>query len=263
MTVRDRFTSVLGGAVAGILGGLFGVGGGAILVPILTGALGATQHQAHGTSLAAIGATAVAGIIVYGASGRVDWATAAVAGLASVLTARLGARAASKISQRQLKFAFAAFVAVVGARLLWSAAPGPALLGTGIPMRILVDLGTGALVGLLAGFMGVGGGVIAVPAFVLLLGMPQHVAQGTSLALILVTAPAGALEHARRGNVLGRLVPGLAIGAAAGGLLASVLVQRIPVLVLTRAFAVFLLALSAHTALQARRMALAGHSKGA
>ena len=107
---------------------------------------------------------------------------------------------------------------------------------------VAIDITLGAAVGLLAGFMGVGGGLLAVPAFTLLLGMPQHLAQGTSLAVILVAAPAGAIEHARHGNVVGRLIPALALGAALGGPLSSLLVQHVPQALLVRIFCLFLLA---------------------
>ena len=93
----------------------------------------------------------------------------------------------------------------------------------------------------MAGYMGVGGGILAVPAFTLLLGMPQQMAQGTSLAVILATAPAGALEHHRHGNVATELVPAFAVGTVLGGPLASLLAQHMPQTLLVRAFAVFIL----------------------
>lgn len=243
MTPRDRWASVLGGAGAGAFGGLFGVGGGILLVPVITGMLGRTQHEAHGTSLAAIGATALAGVIVYGLGGHVDWITALVAGTSSLLTARIGARLASRTSTRTLKLAFSIMLVLVAARLLWRVPAGHALLEQmRLPARIAFDLAVGASVGFLAGVMGVGGGVIAVPAFTLLLGMSQQLAQGTSLALILIAAPAGAIEHARHGNVVGNVALWLAIGAVAGGLMTAALVQSAPGPLLTRGFAIFLLA---------------------
>jgi len=242
MNARDHAGAALAGAVAGLSGGLFGVGGGVVLVPMLTGRFRLTQHQAHGTSLAAIGATALASLFVYAVHGNVAWLAAAPVALASVLTARYGARWASRVSRRALARAFAAFLVLVAVRLLWRV---PA--GAGVPLAhgwpaLALDLGLGAAIGLLAGFMGVGGGLIAVPAFTLLFGMTQQAAQGTSLAVILFTAAAGAVEHARHGNLVGRLVPGLALGAALGGPLASWFAQSLPHEVLARAFAVFLLA---------------------
>jgi len=72
MNAGGRIRALLAGLLAGIAGGLFGVGGGIILIPLLTGWFKTTQHQAHGTSLAAIGATAVASIIVYGIHSHVE-----------------------------------------------------------------------------------------------------------------------------------------------------------------------------------------------
>ncbi|HVP14131.1 MAG TPA: sulfite exporter TauE/SafE family protein, partial [Terriglobales bacterium] len=115
------------------------------------------------------------------------------------------------------------------------------------------ELLLGAAIGVLAGFMGVGGGILAVPAFTLVLGMTQAMGQGTSLAVILVTAPAGAIEHHRHGNVVLWVVPGLAVGAALGGPLASVVAHHLPQAVLARAFAVFLLASAVHLWLRSGR----------
>lgn len=241
MTAAERSRAGLVGFAAGLAGGLFGVGGGIIMVPLLTALYGLTQHQAHGTSLAAIGATAVAGMAVYAWHGQVDWAAAGVMALTSMLTARLGARLATRTSKRRLARIFALFLLVVAVRLLWKApsGTGPVLFGW---VAIASELVLGAGVGLLAGFMGVGGGILAVPALTLLFGFTQQGAQGTSLALILVSAPLGALEHHRHGNVAVPLLPALAIGALIGAPLASQLAQHLPQAVLARGFALFLAA---------------------
>lgn len=239
--------------MAGFAGGLFGVGGGIVLIPILTGGFGLTQHQAHGTSLAIIGATAVAAILVYGGYGNVAWSTALVVAIGSLLTARYGARWANRTSSHGLTRAFAVFLMLVAVRLLWQAPevtehalrPGLGPLAFGLVL--------GGAVGVLAGYMGVGGGILAVPAFTLALGMSQQAAQGTALATMVVTAPAGAIEHHRHGNVVGRLVPWLAAGAVIGAPLASWTAQQVPHLVLVRMFAVFLLVNAAHTWFRTRR----------
>jgi uncharacterized membrane protein YfcA len=253
MTAAGRLRALLAGLVAGMAGGLFGVGGGIVLIPILTGAFHTTQHEAHGTSLAAIGATALASIVVYGLHGHVAWWVALAVGISSAFAARFGARAAARTSPRGLTVGFAVFLVLVAIRLLWKPPTGTSSLHLGIVPSIALDLVLGIAVGMLAGYMGVGGGIIAVPAFTLLMGMPQQLAQGTSLAVILVTAPAGALEHARHGNLVWRLVPGLAIGAAIGAVAASWWVQGLPHALLSRAFAVFLLVNAALTGLRARR----------
>ena len=106
---------------------------------------------------------------------------------------------------------------------------------------------TGVLAGLLAGFFGVGGGVIVVPALILLFGhlglggdWIPHLAVGSSLATVVGTGAASTLAHHRRGGVRWDLVlalaPGIVLGASAGAAVAGAL----PELWLTRVFAVFL-----------------------
>lgn len=247
MKASDRLWGLLFGLVAGVAGGLFGVGGGLLLVPLLTGRFRLTQHQAHGTSLAVIGLTALAALAVYGAFANVAWGTAAVVGLASALTARFGARWASRTSPQGLRRAFAVFMVLVAARLLASPPqPSGSPFHHG-PLGLAFDLALGGAIGLLAGFMGVGGGLLAVPAFTLGLGMAQQAAQGTSLAVILVTGPAGAIEHARHGNVAWPLVPMLALGVIVGAPLSSWLAQLLPHAILANGFAMFLLANAGYT----------------
>ena len=245
---RTGWVAALAGFVAGVTGGLFGVGGGIILVPVLTQFFGLTQHQAHGTSLAVIGATAIAGLVVYGLAGNVAWWPAVLMSISSVFAAQLGARLAAKVSTRGLTLAFAAMLVIIAMRILLAPPVGSSQHALTGGLGLVAALGTGAATGLLAGFMGVGGGAVAVPALTIVFGMSQQLAQGTSLALILVTAPFGALEHHRLGNVVTRLMPGLAIGALLGAPLASVVAQRLPQVPLARGFAVFLIANAARMA---------------
>lgn len=253
MSAGGWLRALLAGLLAGLAGGLFGVGGGIVLIPLLTGWFGASQHQAHGTSLAAIGATALASIVVYGAHSHVAWGTALVVGVASAFSARFGARAAARTSARGLMIAFATFMVVVAARLLWKPEVASAPAAHALPVQIGIDLLVGLAVGMLSGYMGVGGGILAVPAFTMLMGMTQQLAQGTSLAVILITAPAGAIEHARHGNLVWRIVPALALGASVGALASSSWVQGLPHSLLARGFALFLLVNAAVTGLRAAR----------
>jgi uncharacterized protein len=237
----DRAEALLGGVFAGLASGLFGVGGGLLLVPILTRRFHCSQHQAHGTSLAVIGLTALAGVVVYAWNGQVHWTTALGVAVASAVTARFGARLTTRLSSVGLSRAFAVFLVIVAVRLLVKT-PQPSQVSFHHGwVGLAIDLALGAAVGFVAGFMGVGGGILAVPVFTLALGMTQQAAQGTSLAVILVSGPAGAIEHARHGNVVGGLVPWLAIGSLVGAPLASWMAQLLPHVTLVRSFAVFLL----------------------
>jgi len=108
------------GFIAGILSGLLGVGGGIILVPLMVTYLGITQHIAHGTSLAVIVPTAVAGSIVYGFNGNINFMPALNLAVGSILGASLGARWMKKIPAKQLKQLFGVFLVLVGIRMLIS-----------------------------------------------------------------------------------------------------------------------------------------------
>jgi len=247
MSARDRIRGLIAGALTGIAGGLFGVGGGLVLIPILTGFFRLTQHQAHGTSLAVIGATAITAILVYGAHANIAWSRAAFIALGSLVTARLGARWAARLPAHTLRRAFAVFLVLVAIRLLWQVPPVGARAMLSEPAELFASLLLGLAAGTLAGVMGVGGGMLVVPALTLVFGLTQQAAQGTSLAVMVVTAPSAAFEHSRHGNVVWRLVPMLAVGAALGAPLASWSAQGLPHAWLVRGFALFILATAIHT----------------
>ena len=108
-------------------------------------------------------------------------------------------------------------------------------------LRDLVTVLSGLLVGVASGILGVGGGVLLVPLMTIGFGMPQHLAQGTSLAAIIPTSVVGAVTHDRRGNVLRRAALLIALGAVAGAVVGALVALRLPRELLARAFAVMLL----------------------
>ena len=114
---------------------------------------------------------------------------------------------------------------------------------------IIIGLGAGAL----SASLGVGGGVIYVPALVLFFSFDQHVAQGTSLAVIVPTALLGAIVHARAGRVVWTYAVPLGVAAIAGGLAGGWLALELGDTLLRRMFA----ALLAVTALRMLRVSLA------
>lgn len=103
----------------------------------------------------------------------------------------------------------------------------------------LVVIGLAA--GFLAGLLGVGGGIVMVPAMVLLLGFDQHVAQGTSLLVIIPAALTGSFTHHRRGRLVLRDAALLAAGGVIGAVIGSVLALSVEETTLRRLFAAFLL----------------------
>jgi uncharacterized protein len=210
------------GVGAGLLSGLFGVGGGVVLVPGLVLLLHLGQHQAHATSLAAIIVTAAGAMQPFAADGSVEWVGGALIAAGAILGANLGATVMHRLSAVRLRQAFAVLVILVAVRMLVPSDLPAGTEGQTIDALRLAGLGLlGLAAGTLSALMGVGGGVILVPALVLAFGFSQHAAEGTSLLVIIPTAIMGALRHARHGYTDWRL--GLLVGAGglAGGQLGA------------------------------------------
>jgi len=228
--------SLLIGASAGMLAGLTGVGGGVFLVPLMVGLLAMVQHQAHGTSFLVILPIAIVGAITYGILGHIDdWPL--LVGLVSggAVGVLLGARLMMLLPERHLKWLFGAFLVFVGFAMIITYTSAPTADASSIVLSwgfILSAIGIGFVAGILAGMMGVGGGVVMVPGMVLLLGVGQHTAQGVSLAAIAVKALLGALAHYRQGNVKPRMALLIIPAAAISCLLGSVVADQLDAAVL-------------------------------
>ncbi len=216
------------GLAAGGFGGMIGIGGGVIMVPLLTGLFKLSQHQAHGTSLLALVFTGLSGALMYGLHGQVDWQAAAVIAVAAVITARWGARFAHSLSEKKLRQGFGLFL-IVCAFLL---AAKPFVHANGVSNPVWVNfalfLATGAVTGFASGMMGIGGGVIMILSMVMLAGFNQHLAQGTSLLVMIPAGCAGSLTHWRLGNVTMKILPGLVTGILAGATFGGYSAHLIP-----------------------------------
>jgi uncharacterized membrane protein YfcA len=236
--MRTLATGLVIGLAAGLFGGLVGLGGGVVMIPLMVGFLGLRQQQAHGTSLVALVFTGIGGAATYWSRGAVDLAAAAALAVPAIATARFGARSAHALPEWQLKRAFGAFLLVVTALLLAK----PYLVGFSEPAagwsKVAVLVTAGAFTGFLSGMMGVGGGSLMVPAMVLLAGFPQVLAQGTSLLAMVPAGAAGAHKHAQLGNVVRRLLPGLVPGILAGTVAGSAVALRLDEGSLRLAFAI-------------------------
>ncbi|MEN8234775.1 MAG: sulfite exporter TauE/SafE family protein [Actinomycetota bacterium] len=117
MTTALTKAAVLGG-IAGVVAGMFGVGGGVIVVPGLVLWLSLSQQQASGTSTATIVVSSAAALVAFGAAGSVDWPTAALLLAGSVIGAWIGARFAHRVNERSLAIVFALVLAVAGLRMV-------------------------------------------------------------------------------------------------------------------------------------------------
>lgn len=187
------------GLVAGFLSGLFGVGGGILIVPALVLVMKMDQRLAHGTSLAAVLPIALSSTLGYTLEDKLDWPVAGLLAVGAVAGAVIGTHVLRLLPQRALGFCFAGLLAATALRLLidHSDAGGRADLHLASVVGLVV---LGFASGILAGLLGVGGGIVMVPAMVVLLGIPPAVAKGTSLAVIIPTSIMGTRRNRRNGN---------------------------------------------------------------
>jgi uncharacterized protein len=202
---------VLVGVAAGFMSGLFGVGGGVVIVPLLALLAGFPAKVATGTSLSAIVPISVAGITGYATAGEVDWALAACLSVGAVAGAIVGTRLLVWISPSALQVVFAGVMVITAVRLIVAEADpsgrGDLTLALAAGLVLL-----GIASGVLAGLLGVGGGIVIVPALTLLVGVPLVLAKGTSLAVILPTAVMGTFRNRR--TQLTALRPAAVVGTA-------------------------------------------------
>ncbi len=212
--------AVVAGALIGLSLGALGGGGSILAVPVLVYALGQSPAQATTGSLVVVGVTSLVGAITAYAAGNVMLARGVAFGVVALGGAVAGARASASVPEPVLLASFAVLMLAVGVLLAvrqWRgrrAAPDgaharrPALddpIITFSPTfacqcpRALKVLVTATLVGLLTGFLGVGGGFLVVPALLVALSLPMAYAAGTSLVVITLTSAVALLVRAGSG----------------------------------------------------------------
>lgn len=214
---------VLVGILAGFLSGLFGVGGGILIVPGLVLVARMDQRMAHGTSLAGVLPIAASSMVTYWAHDHIDWPVVLFLAIGAVSGAILGTKLLHVLPHRTLGIAFASLLLVSAARLFIADS------GTGRDdldfLMAVVLIVVGVLTGILAGLLGVGGGIIMVPAMMMLFGIPPVIAKGTSLGVIIPTAIMGTWRNRTKKNVDFRAatIVGIAgiLAAIAGGTLSA------------------------------------------
>lgn len=236
--------AALVGLVAGFLSGMFGVGGGILIVPALVLALGFDQRLAHGTSLAAVLPIAASGLIAFTVEDKVDWAVALALAVGAVAGAVIGTHVLHLLPHRTLALGFGLLLLATAARLLLdhSSADGRSGL-TVLSVVALVVLGLAT--GVLAGLLGVGGGIVMVPAMVVLFGIPGAVAKGTSLAVILPTSVMGTIRNRKRQNADLRVAAAVGLTGVVSSFPAGLIATRLDETVSSILFATLLVVVAA------------------
>ncbi|MSO14760.1 MAG: permease [Acidimicrobium sp.] len=192
-------TVVLVGMAAGFLSGMFGVGGGILIVPGLVLVAKMDQRIAHGTSLAAVLPISVASLMTYWSHDHVDWRVGLCLATGALVGAILGTKLLNVLPHRTLTVAFAGILLLTAIRLFLPIESGTrGILTIG---NIVALIAIGVATGILAGLLGVGGGVIMVPAMMMLLHLPSAMAKGTSVLVIIPTSLMGTYRNRTKKNV--------------------------------------------------------------
>lgn len=239
--------SVVIGLSLGVLGG----GGSILTVPILVYVAGFEAKEAIAASLFVVGVTSAVSVFSHARGGRVMWRTGLIFGAAGMAGAFVGGLLGGHIPGQILLIAFAVMmvatsVAMLRGRKKKSDANAP--VKHELPLgRVLLD---GAVVGLVTGLVGAGGGFLVVPALALLGGLPMSIAVGTSLVVIAMKSFAGLAGYLTTVQLDWGVTLGVTAAAIAGTVIGSKLAGRIPEEALRKAFGWFVLAMGTFVLIQ-------------
>jgi len=241
------------GLVAGVFSGLFGIGGGLVIVPVLVAVLGFELKEAVGTSLAALlPPVGIFAVLAYYRAGKLRIDTAAFIALGLIFGAIAGANIALNLPTTTLRQLYGIFLVYMSWRFieprkLWAqyrgqapAAPQAEDKELNAPWFGLVALGVVA--GILSGMFGIGGGVVIVPALVAFLHFEQKRAVGTSLAVLLLPVSLGAvISYYQSGQLDIGVAVLVAIGLVFGAFGGAKLALNLPSATVKRLYGLFLL----------------------
>ena len=246
-----------GGVAAGLFGSLLGLGGGILIVPLLTIGFGLPLREAVGVSLICVIVTSGAAAAVYLERRVANLRLGMTLELFTAIGALVGGLVAFLVSERILAALFSAMLVYVAVSMIRgrdsepddeTAAVAPAVQPLGLtldgPGYAVHGLGSGVVgslgAGVVSALLGIGGGLIKVPVMHLLMGVPLRVATATSNLMIGVTASASAIIYLVRGGIDPYVAGPTAIGVFLGATLGSRTAHRIDLRVLRILFVVVL-----------------------
>ncbi len=245
-------------AAAAAVGSMLGLGGGVFLVPIFTLFFGISTKTAIAASAVAVVTTSVVGSQTHLRNGFANLRLAMMLQVTTAIGALVGAFVGVLAPEQALRIVFGAVLMYAAVSMLrrrtashdTSQEPDPQGLKatytdgsnevTYVPTSVPTGLGISGTAGILSGMLGVGGGVIQVPAMNLFMKVPLKAAAGTSALMAGITSVAGAFVHYSDGNVDPTLVAPAMIGIFAGGKLGATFTKRLKVANLMMIFVVVL-----------------------
>lgn len=236
---------IVAGLLVGLIGTLVGAGGGFLLVPILlVFAPDEPPNVITGVSLSVVLVNSISGSVAYARQRRIDLRAGLALAVATIPGSILGALLTSKIDRDPFVAVFSVVLLAIAALIIFRPAPklaDPEVERKGwhrvvidrsdrrfeysfsFPAAFIACLG----IGFFSSMLGIGGGIIQVPLFILAFGFPTHIATATSQFMLMIMALAGSSTHALQGSYSGEairwsllLAPGVVVGAQIGARLA-------------------------------------------
>ncbi|MDO8688827.1 MAG: sulfite exporter TauE/SafE family protein [Dehalococcoidia bacterium] len=255
---------VVFGLAVGAYGTLVGLGGGFVIVPVMLLVFHTTPQEAAGTSLAVVFFNALSGSFSYIRQKRVDFKSGIKFALATVPGAIIGAQVSTYLSSNIFSLIFGLLMLTVSVLLIWKPEARRSQIAytqeapaKGRVTRRLID-GAGTVfvysfnertgiaisffVGFLSSILGIGGGIVHVPALIHLFSFPAHIATATSHFILVISTGVGAASHLWLGQVLIGPAIAMAIGAVIGAQLGAALSRRLHGVLIVRLLSVALLA---------------------
>lgn len=247
---KQHMTLILIGAlIIGLTLGMLGSGGSAITVPILIYLVGHGTKQSIAESMAIVGLISVAAAVPYAKSKQVDWRSVWCFGIPGMFGTFMGAWLGGISPEAIQLVVFGGVLMAAAYAMSRKPRSGDALNDT-TPRPILKIAIDGTVVGMVTGFVGVGGGFLIVPALVVLGKLPVRLAIGTSLVIIAAKAAVGFLKYehyllTHEMSVDARAIAIFVVIGIVGSLIGKSINARLNQQVLRRVFAVFLVLLGA------------------
>ena len=204
------------GVSVGTFGTLVGIGGGIILIPIFMLLFNWTPQHSVGTSLVVVFLNALSGSIAYIKQKKVYYDAAIRFSIATLPGAVIGSYLAEYFTGASFRVSFGSLLMIVAVIMFFRTkqSEGKSTFGEeGFTYNRTLGVVLSTLVGFLSSILGIGGGVIHVPAMVYILGFPAHVATATSHFVLGISTFFGVLSHYILGNIL--MKPALTIGVGA------------------------------------------------
>ena len=234
------------GASIGFVGALVGIGGGIVAIPMLAIVFDMPQQLAQGTGMVMIVANVFLAVYGYNKNNKIDFKGVSLALIVNVVVTNFSSLLAQGVDPLLLRRLFAVLLFILSLLYFWQTRPRKNIDMTKVSpepkkMSQVGFLGLGVAAGLVGGFFGVGGSLVAVPILTMIYGYRQVVAQGIGLALVLPGVSMALITYSWHGNTDWTVGIALAIGGVMLVKQGIQLAVRLSEIFLKRLFAVVLL----------------------